>query len=72
MGAGDPIQENDTVPWPGHISILDCSLPGSAPVSEADDVLSESEEYTLKGMVIWEFFFRGTYFGIWFPSLLCT
>lgn len=44
MGAGDPIQKNDTVPWPGHISILDCSLLGSAPVSEVDDALSESEE----------------------------
>lgn len=44
MGAGDPIRKNDTGPWPGHISILDCSLLGSAPVSEVDDALSESEE----------------------------
>lgn len=44
MGAGDPIQKNDTVPWPGHISILDCSLLGCAPVSEVADALSEAEE----------------------------
>lgn len=44
MGAGDPIQKSDTVPWPGHISILDCSLLGSGPISEVDDVLSETEE----------------------------
>lgn len=44
MGAGDPIQKNDTVPWPGHISILDCSLLGSAPTAEVDDALSESVE----------------------------
>lgn len=32
MGAGDPIQKDDPVLGPGHISILDCSLLGSTPV----------------------------------------